>query len=62
MKRYGYIYDKICDIDNIRTAIIKASCRKRKRRNVQRVLANLDRCAEHIQKLLIEQTYEPTDF
>ncbi len=62
MKRYGYIYEKICDIENIKAAIINASTRKKNRRNVQRVLANLDKSAEYIQKLLIEQTYEPAPY
>ena len=63
MKRYGYIYEKICDIDNIRTAIIKASTRKKKRRNVQRGSSLTSTSAQNtFQKLLIEQTYEPADY
>lgn len=62
MKRIGYIYDKICDIDNIKRAILCSSRRKRNRRDVQRVLKDIDKSAEHVQKLLITQTYRPAPY
>jgi len=43
MKRVGYLYDKICDIDNIKLAIKKSSRGKRDHVNVKRVLENIDR-------------------
>ena len=42
MKRYGYIYEKIYDINNISLAISKASRGKRHRRDVVKVLENKD--------------------
>lgn len=41
MKRYGYIYDKICDKENIRLAMLRASKGKRYRNDVKRVLRDI---------------------
>ncbi len=38
MKRTGYIYDKVCDLDNIKEAILKASLGKRHRPFVKEVV------------------------
>lgn len=48
MKRVGYIYSDICDIENIKLAIWNASKRKRNRPDVQQVLFNIDYFAEKI--------------
>lgn len=58
MKRVGFLYEKICDIENIKAAIKNASRRKRKRREVRRVLSNIDECAEQVRKMLLEQNYD----
>ncbi|MBB6451973.1 hypothetical protein HNQ94_000394 [Salirhabdus euzebyi] len=60
MKRHGYIYDKICDLDNIRHAMMKASLGKRKQTRVKAILENIDYYAFQIQKMLKNQTYTPT--
>lgn len=57
MKRVGHIYEKICSIDNIKHAIMKASLGKRKQNRVMRILNNIDKVAEQIQKMLINKTY-----
>ena len=60
LKRYGYIYEKIYDIDNIRYAIWKASEKKRKQRRVEVILKNMDYYAYQIQKMLKEKTFTPS--
>lgn len=42
MKRYGYLYEKLIDVENCKLAIIRASKGKRKRKYVQKILANID--------------------
>lgn len=60
MKREGNIYNKMCDPDLIRQAIINASKRKRKRKNVQRILSNLDAAVKDIRQMLIHGTFKPS--
>lgn len=60
MKRTGYIYDKICDIDNIRHAIYRSSLGKREQRRVKNVLDNIDHYAYSVQRLLREKKYKTT--
>lgn len=62
MKRIGYLYEKIYDYDNIIKAIDNASRggRKKKKKSVQKVLANKDYYAREIQKMLRDQTYVPS--
>lgn len=60
LKRYGYIYEGICDIENIKHAITKASLGKRDHRKVKLVLNDINRYALEIQKMLVDQTFKPT--
>jgi RNA-directed DNA polymerase len=62
MKRIGNIYERICDIDNIKAAISKSSLGKRNTLYVRRVMAKLDYYAVEIQKMLIEKTYVPSSY
>lgn len=62
MKRYGHIYENICDIDNIKTAIIKASKGKSSRRGVKHILSNIDFYAKDIQDKLINKSYRPSPY
>lgn len=58
MKRVGFLYEKICSEDNIRQAIIDASKGKKKnRRDVRKVLNNLDFYIKDIQQLLKNKTF-----
>lgn len=59
MKRYGYIFDKICDIDNIREAHRCASRGKRKMRVVKAVT---DEKLFKIREMLINDTYKVGDY
>ena len=62
MKRVGYIYEKICEIDNIKTAIMKSSRGKRNEGRVQRVIQNIDVAARNIQMMLLNKTYIPSPY
>lgn len=62
MKRVGYLYDGICDIDNIQTAIMKASLGKRDRPFVKRILDRREHYARQIQHMLQTKRYEPSPY
>ena len=62
MKRIGYIYEKVYTKENIKLAIQNASKGKRNRNDVKYVLNNFDDCVNHIQKLLIQQSYIPSPY
>lgn len=62
MKRVGYLYEKICNIDNIKTAILKASLGKRDRTYVKKILNNIDYYAREIQIILIKKEYIPSPY
>jgi len=62
MKRIGFLFDKICDISNIRTAMAKASEGKRNHKYVKRVLNNSDYYAESVRTMLIDGTYNPSPY
>lgn len=57
LKRIGFIYDKICDVDNIKMAIINSSKGKRNQNRVKRILSDSDHYAKQIRKMLITKTY-----
>lgn len=52
-KRYTDTYAKICDPDNIRAALFAAARGKRKKRSVQKALANEDATVERIRDILV---------
>lgn len=60
IKRVGYLYEKICDIDNIKRAIVNSARHKTNRKYVQRVLADVDGCAEKIRETLVNRTFVPS--
>lgn len=51
MKRIGNIYSKIIDKNNIRKAILNAAKRKRSRKNVRYILANIVSATDEIYNL-----------
>lgn len=61
-KRIGHLYERVRDIDNIKTAIRKAAKRKTKRRSVQRILEDIDGYAQKIQRMLDEETFIPNPY
>lgn len=62
MKRTGYLFEKICDPENIQTAIMKASLGKRRKRSVQRILDQSEHYAELIHEMLITKSYSPSPY
>jgi len=62
VKRVGYIYENICDIDNIKNAILKASLGKRHKKYVMKILNNIDYYAREIQTLLKNKEYIPSPY
>ena len=62
MKRVGFVFEKVIEIDNIKKAIVNASKRKTNRRNVQKVLNNIDFYAKQIQTMLVNDTYVPCKY
>lgn len=62
MKRYGYIYESVCDLHNIKMAIMQASKGKRHQNRVKRILENMDFYAQKVQRMLINKTYVPSEY
>lgn len=64
MKRYGNLFDKVCDLDNIKLAHTKASKDKSFYKEVQMVNKDVDYYAKQIQDMLINKTYtiKPSDY
>lgn len=59
MKTYKKLYNKVCDRENIRKAILKASEKKRDRPDVKEVLDNIDYHIEVVHMLLVDERYNP---
>jgi len=62
MKRIGNIYEKICDINNIKLAIIEASKGKRSQTRVSHILKDIDFFANKIQEILLSKNYIPSQY
>jgi hypothetical protein len=62
MKRYGNLFEKIVEIDNIYDAYLKARKGKSWQRTVKRVEKNLDERLETIQGLLVNKTYKVSPY
>ena len=62
VKRTGYIYDRICDIENIKTAILESSKGKRGQRRVGEIIDNLDVHAMRIRAMLLAKGYVPSPY
>lgn len=57
MKTYKHLFEQVVAEDNIRQAIEEAAKRKRERRDVKRVLNNMDYHVGRVQKMLINEEY-----
>lgn len=58
MKRVGYLYDKMLDKEFIKNTIILASKHKTKRREVIKVLNNIDAYVENIYQMLLTDSIQ----
>lgn len=59
-KKVGFLYEKMCDRDLIRTAITIGTKGKRRRKDVQTVLADVDGYVEKTYQMLMSESYVPT--
>src|ERR1035437_3311904 len=62
MKRYGNLYSKITNIENIRLAYIKARKGKRWQNTVKNFELNLEYNLKKIQKMLVNKTYKTSEY
>jgi len=62
MKRYGNLYGKITELENIRLAYEKAKKGKSWQSTVQKFEANLEENLLGIQKMLIDKTYQTSGY
>ena len=53
MRRIGFLHEQIVSEENCRLAIINAAKHKKKRRNVQKVMDNLDFYAKDLSERLV---------
>lgn len=60
MHRHGFLYTKICEIENIKKAMAKASLGKRNQKRIRKVLEHADVAAKNIREMLLRKTYVPS--
>lgn len=58
MKRIGYLYEKICDIENIRLAIDNVAAGRKNLKQIKRLLKNKEQYAESLRNRLLNQTLQ----
>ena len=59
-KRVGFLYDRMCDKELIRIAIINSSQHKRHRHDVQKVLKNMEKYVDKTYDILMSGTFRPS--
>lgn len=62
MKRQGYLYDKICDINNVQAALKGASAGKEKKHAVKRVFKDYQNSIIFVHELLVNKSYIPNKY
>lgn len=66
MKRVGYLYEKVWDLDNckaaIRNAIRNKSSKTKKRHNLKQYLENIDFYAQELSNMLRYKTFRPSPY
>ena len=62
MKRYGFLYEKICDIENLRLAHHKARLGKGWYKEVQMVNEDEDKYLKQLQEMLLNKTYRTSEY
>lgn len=61
-KRIGNLFNKMCEIENIKIAIFDSARGKKKRKSVKKVLENVDEYARKIQRILLTGSYHPSGY
>ena len=62
MKRIGYLFDKVCDLNNLRQAEINAGTGKGSRTEVAQFRANLEQNLSGIRAELVNKTYHTSKY
>lgn len=62
MKRYGNLYEKICDMDNLRLAHCNAKKGKGWYKEVRQVDENPDKYLKELQDMLVNKTYHISEY
>lgn len=62
MKRYGYLFERICSLDNLRAAACNAAQGKRRRDEVQKFFADLESNLQEIRTELLCRTYRTSPY
>ncbi len=62
IKREGFLFEDICDEQNIKHAILHSSLGKRNQRRVKHILDNMDVYAIKIKDMLLTYRYEPSPY
>lgn len=62
MKRIGYLFDKVCDLDNLRMAEANAGTGKGSRQEVAQVRANLEQNLAELRAELVNKTYHTSEY
>lgn len=62
MKRINNLYNKIANLDNVYIAINNASKGKKSRKDVIKVLSNIDYYANSIYEMLVNETFTPSPY
>ena len=57
MKRVGFLWDKVCSKENIKAAIIEAAKHKEKRKDVKKIIQDIDFFVSQIQQMLNNKTF-----
>lgn len=62
MKRIDNIFEKMCQVDTLKQAIINASFGKRKYSHVSKVLNNIDYYTNKLSEILKNETFVPSEY
>lgn len=62
MKRHGYLFERICSLDNLRQAAYGAAKRKRRRREVRAFFSNLEENLAALRRELLEYRYTVSEY
>lgn len=62
MKRIGYLFDKVCDLENLRLAEINAGAGKGSRKEVAQFRANLEQNLADLRAELVNKTYHTSAY
>ena len=62
MKRIGYLFDKVCDLDNLRMAEANAGTGKGSRQEVAQFRANLEQNLAELRAELVNKTYHTSEY